>query len=808
MGVVIALALEVLAVGLLVGFLYRYFGPSILPPADDSSKVLEEKAESITESQQDKSATDSQLLKKQDLTLDDIGIAECFNKNILRLPKLFPPNMPVETASWLNVVLNQLLLQMKSQGLNEKLQDILNKEFSVMQQKSKVINYIYASRFEVGVSPPEVKTFQILPTDPARKDLEILAQLIYLGGFTMELHTQMNLYSVIEAHLKVVIKDCFGNLLLRFSEGDTPDSFTVTITLADNPTFHLDIESSVGNFTDLSVIDQVITNTLKMIIARRFVDPNGKRYKWSPKNGFLNYPIEIEEKQKSVERKKKRRVYGPVAGRLYVHIVEAIDLPKRVKDNTADTYSMVSFNRQSKKTKIIPKSVNPKWDETFVFDVFDLHDGVVLSVYDRERLTKDEFLGHVRCPLNNLPPNVEVPFAMTLSSKDKSSVEFGTLCFALMFEPFDHENMVVYMKEKDLNQFENNLVRILDEKAAEEHRKKLAELYENKEMEMEVTPVSASSQNNDRAKTIKNFLNRSANTDSAAGSPSLTSAEILPSAEKREPVYYVVVTVVQARSLMPADKTGSSDPYAMVTVSRTNKKTKIEKASLSPIWKEKFYFPVVSPPKEVTVHVFDWNRFSQHTFLGQAVATLGAFDLETLKGGNLGIPQKLPLKPRIKEKGNGDITGEIEVIIELEYISEASIQEATKERSGSIDSMGEIESVTTVEKKVSIDATITEQISSFASSRPPSFGSFDNTTIASSMMTRETVTHAPGSPSKKTVAVVSAQAKEQAKALASNLSNKFQTYFAKKESMTKTSPGTGSESLSEHRQEPPAPPTQ
>ena len=41
---------------------------------------------------------------------------------------------------------------------------------------------------------------------------EIAAKFTYFGGFSMDVHTQLQLYSVIEAHLKVAIRECSGTV--------------------------------------------------------------------------------------------------------------------------------------------------------------------------------------------------------------------------------------------------------------------------------------------------------------------------------------------------------------------------------------------------------------------------------------------------------------------------------------------------------------------------------------------------------------------------------------------------------------------
>lgn len=58
-------------------------------------------------------------------------------------------------------------------------------------------------------------------------------------------------------------------------------------------------------------------------------------------------------------------------------------------------------------TKTKKKTLNPRWDEEFVFRVKPPEHKLVLEVFDENRLTRDDFLGMVELPLNNLPREVE-----------------------------------------------------------------------------------------------------------------------------------------------------------------------------------------------------------------------------------------------------------------------------------------------------------------------------------------------------------------------------------------------------------------
>jgi hypothetical protein len=90
--------------------------------------------------------------------------------------------------------------------------------------------------------------------------------------------------------------------------------------LAEDPLIRLDIQSVLGTFTDLSMIDQIITATLKLVVRSLFVEPNGMKYRWNPKFGFVREKITPEEKKTTSEgKKKKKKNLGPVTGRLHFH---------------------------------------------------------------------------------------------------------------------------------------------------------------------------------------------------------------------------------------------------------------------------------------------------------------------------------------------------------------------------------------------------------------------------------------------------------------------------------------------------------
>jgi hypothetical protein len=85
----------------------------------------------------------------------------------------------------------------------------------------------------------------------------------------------------------------------------------------------------------------------------------------------------------------------------------------------------------------------------------------------------------------------------------------------------------------------------------------------------------------------------------------------------------MIVCVKAGRNLKSADMNGFSDPYVELQVGRNKQRTKIVKKNLNPVWDQKFVFDVDNPEIEnITLRVYDHDRFSSDDFLGSAVVRL------------------------------------------------------------------------------------------------------------------------------------------------------------------------------------------
>lgn len=91
-------------------------------------------------------------------------------------PRMFPTNMPFESGVIVDYFVKSIFYNWKSRDSASKWCDRINEEFSRMEQRSKMLNYIYASNLDLGAVSPTIQNARILPTDPSRRDLVCYVQ--------------------------------------------------------------------------------------------------------------------------------------------------------------------------------------------------------------------------------------------------------------------------------------------------------------------------------------------------------------------------------------------------------------------------------------------------------------------------------------------------------------------------------------------------------------------------------------------------------------------------------------------------------
>ena len=93
-----------------------------------------------------------------------------------------------------------------------------------------------------------------------------------------------------------------------------------------------------------------------------------------------------------------------------MRIIAGHNLAKKDIFGASDPYVKIDVIRDEDEavidsvyTKTKKRTLNPKWDEEFIFRVKPGLHHLTMEVFDENRLTRDDFLGVVELPLQNIP---------------------------------------------------------------------------------------------------------------------------------------------------------------------------------------------------------------------------------------------------------------------------------------------------------------------------------------------------------------------------------------------------------------------
>uniref|UniRef100_A0A3B3HLK6 NEDD4 E3 ubiquitin protein ligase a n=1 Tax=Oryzias latipes TaxID=8090 RepID=A0A3B3HLK6_ORYLA len=146
---------------------------------------------------------------------------------------------------------------------------------------------------------------------------------------------------------------------------------------------------------------------------------------------------------------------------LRVKVIAGYGLAKKDILGASDPYTRLSLydpvngEITSLQTKTVKKTLDPRWNEEFFFKVDPKRHRLLFEVFDENRLTRDDFLGQVDIPLNQIPtenPSSERPYTFKdflLHPRSHKSRVKGYLRLRMTYLPNDSG-------EEAADQTENN----------------------------------------------------------------------------------------------------------------------------------------------------------------------------------------------------------------------------------------------------------------------------------------------------------------------------------------------------------------
>ncbi|XP_034543971.1 LOW QUALITY PROTEIN: synaptotagmin-2-like [Notolabrus celidotus] len=173
---------------------------------------------------------------------------------------------------------------------------------------------------------------------------------------------------------------------------------------------------------------------------------------------------EKEEEEKEQEKLGKLQYsidYDFENTKLTVGILQAADLISMDSGGTSDPYVKVQLLPEKKKkydTKVHKKTLNPVFNETFVFKVpYEELGGKILclSVYDYDRFSKHDVIGEVKIPMNTIDLGRPIEEWKDLESADQEEPEkLGDICISLRYVPTAGKLTVCILEAKNLKKMD------------------------------------------------------------------------------------------------------------------------------------------------------------------------------------------------------------------------------------------------------------------------------------------------------------------------------------------------------------------
>ncbi|CAL1688504.1 unnamed protein product [Lasius platythorax] len=140
--------------------------------------------------------------------------------------------------------------------------------------------------------------------------------------------------------------------------------------------------------------------------------PRRRAYTWNPQHLSAS---RVREVNAQLGRESLSEPSGDeTTSKLRLKVIAGHHLAKKDIFGASDPYVRVDLNTingdqtvDSALTRTKKKTLNPVWEEEFIFRVKPVEHKLVLQVFDENRLTRDDFLGMVELTLINLPKEQE-----------------------------------------------------------------------------------------------------------------------------------------------------------------------------------------------------------------------------------------------------------------------------------------------------------------------------------------------------------------------------------------------------------------
>ncbi|XP_033641353.1 phospholipid transfer protein C2CD2L-like isoform X4 [Asterias rubens] len=351
----------------------------------------------------------------------------------------------VETCRWVNSLVAWMYMH-QSQAPGQLLTAWLKALNEQTRKRGSSVQVTF-DRLKAGSLPPK---FSAIKAEAGPRDFLTVACQVEAAGVSFVIFaTQQTASSVKLSTCDVSIENLIGKLKLQVQckvQCLSDELLQVNAAFDSKPDLSLTVRpqtSSKNDPVDLMLVEEIVRGAIMgamtsvdlstKTVPREVLTPTSAQFTMSQRTAFQpsssysgRCPIRTNAnvRSKPMTSTPMGRTLTPADRRLLVKVIKANGLRERDGMSASDPYCVVTIDQpgQKHKTNIIRNTVNPFWDEHFLFELNNQSSELRFEVYDRDRMLRDEFLGEAVIFLDSLERNPSsrqiIPLQGRLSESD------------------------------------------------------------------------------------------------------------------------------------------------------------------------------------------------------------------------------------------------------------------------------------------------------------------------------------------------------------------------------------------------------
>ncbi|KAM4597018.1 multiple C2 and transmembrane domain-containing protein 2 isoform 2-T2 [Fundulus diaphanus] len=161
----------------------------------------------------------------------------------------------------------------------------------------------------------------------------------------------------------------------------------------------------------------------------------------------LDEPLERQNQLENYRWKRSLKNLGDV-GLLQIKVIKASDLIAADLNGKSDPYCVLELGSDRLQTHTVYKNLNPEWNQVFTLPVKDIHDVLMVSVFDDDGDKAPDFLGKVAIPLLSIHSRQRVVYLLKKEDLGRLSKGSITLELEVIFNPVKASIRTFHPKER------------------------------------------------------------------------------------------------------------------------------------------------------------------------------------------------------------------------------------------------------------------------------------------------------------------------------------------------------------------------